>query len=375
MNHDIMIFAEQRDGVIQSISYELIRGAGELADKICGKVVALLLGCRTAGAADTLANPPANSPADTLADTLAAAGADEVLVIDHPVLSEYLAAPYTKAVAEAVRLADPEIVLFGSTTIGMELAPRAAGRLNTGLVTDCTGLAIDPESRRLLMTRPNLDGISIDTFICEERRPQMATVRPGVLGAVGAVKRGTQQGKIRDTGNENPNSGSHNRRKAARIRLLPADFLSHSQESQGIPEVRILSTDRGRKRTSDITQARILVAGGRGVGGPEGFEPLRTIAGLLGGEIACSRACVEAGWIDTSPQVGQTGKTVRPDLYLACGISGAFQHVTGMEGSKLIISINKNSSAPIFDISDLGIVGNVEVILPQLIEAIEQYKA
>lgn len=348
MNHDILIFAEQRDGIVQSISYELIRGAHRLAGATGGKVIAVLPGYELSEAAGTLTD----------------AGADEVLLIDHPILGEYLAAPYTHALTEAILTSDPEIVLFGSTTIGMELAPRTAARVHAGLVTDCTGLAIDPESGRLLMTRPNLDGISIDTFICEGQRPQMATVRPGVLGT------GIRTDESADA--DGPTAGA----PPAADSAPPAADTSgqiHRLSVEIPPEagsVRILSTVQGRQKTSDITQARVLVAGGRGIGGPEGFEPLRTIAGLLNGEIACSRACVEAGWIDTSPQVGQTGKTVRPDLYLACGISGAFQHVTGMEGSKLIISINKNPSAPIFDISDLGIVGNVEVILPKLIESL-----
>lgn len=344
MNHDILIFAEQRDGIVQTISYELIRGARRLAGATDGKVIAVLPGWGLLEAADTLT----------------AAGADEVLLIDHPALSDYLAAPYTHSLTKAIQTLAPEIVLFGSTTIGMELAPRTAARVNTGLVTDCTALAVDPETGLLLMTRPNPDGISIDTFVCEGQRPQMATVRPGVLGT-GVDENGSETGGASDK--KLPAAGPF-----GTIHTLPVDFSSETDH------VCILSTEQGRKKASDITQARILVAGGRGIGGPEGFKPLRTIAGLLNGEIACSRACVEAGWIDTAPQVGQTGKTVRPDLYLACGISGAFQHVTGMEGSKLIISINKNSSAPIFDISDLGIVGNVEVILPKLIEALKDYK-
>lgn len=380
MNHDIVIFAEQRDGALQKISYELIQGAGKLAEQSGGRVIAVLPGFQIAGAAKKAAF----------------AGADEVIVIDHPALADYLAAPYTRAVAHAIRLLAPETVLFGSTTIGMELAPLVAERFGAGLVTDCTELTIDTENGLLLMTRPSIDGISVDTFVSEIIRPQMATVRPGVLGGSQKEQKTVPQ-KIPDVERPRGTEAFHRTKPpygaetcrgteppygakachgtealpsaAPRIRFLDLDF---SLDSNG---VRIISTDRSRKKNTDITQARILIAGGRGIGGPDGFKTLRAIAELLGGEIACSRACVEAGWIDSSPQVGQTGKTVRPDLYLACGISGAFQHVTGMEGSSLIISINKNPSAPIFDISDLGIVGSIEVILPRLIEALKEYKS
>lgn len=335
MNRDILVFAEQRDLTIEKISYELIRGAKELAACTGGRVLALLMGF---GLEDT-------------ARKLSQSGANEVIVIDHPALSDYLAQPYVIAMSEAVRSLNPSIVLFGSTTIGMELAPGVAASLDTGLVTDCTELSIDPKTGLLHMTRPNVDGIRIDTFVCNASRPQMATVRPGVLGE-------------RQSSNEIPCEAEA---PCGSIRRLNVNIPSSACT------VKIESSTKGTEPNDDITQARILVAGGRGVG-PDGALLLRSIAGLLGGTIACSRACVESGWIDTAYQVGQTGKTVRPDLYLACGISGAFQHVTGMEGSGLIISINKNPSAPIFDISDLGIVGNVEVVLPRLIEALMEYR-
>lgn len=334
MNHDIVVIAEQTDGFIRKISYELIRGARGMAAQTGGRVITIIAGFGI----------------EIAAKRLAAMGSDEVLAIDHPVLEEYLAGPYAQAIGQTIQSINPETVLFGSTTIGMELAPVIAVRLGTGLVTDCTALAICPESGRLLMTRPNTDGISIDTFICKERRPQMATVRPGVLA------------------HEDSPAGDANVSPAAAgsLRFVTVEL------SSGSDDVTVLSTTRGREAESDITKARVLVSGGRGIGGPDGFKTLRALAGLLDGQIACSRACVEAGWIDASPQVGQTGKTVRPDLYLACGISGAFQHVTGMEDSRLIIAVNKNPAAPIFDIADLGIVGNVEVLLPRLIDALEK---
>lgn len=333
MNHDIVIIAEQRDGKLQKISLELICGARELARRTGGRVIAVIAGFRLKESAEKLAEE----------------GSDEVWVIDAPFLEEYRAKPYAEAVSRAIKKAEPEIVLFGSTMSGIEIASGAAARLNTGLVTDCTALSLSPENGLLLMTRPNTDGISIDTFVCREKRPQMATVRPGVLAKM----------RAEETPPEMP---------PAVIRSFPMDF---SNMEDGVS---VISTVKGREQESDITRARVLVAGGRGIGGPEGFKTLRTLASLLDGQIACSRACVESGWIDASPQVGQTGKTVRPDLYLACGISGAFQHVTGMEASRLIISINKNPAAPIFDISDLGIVGSVEVLLPKLIAALAEYQ-
>lgn len=338
MDHDIVIFAEQRDGKLQKISFELTRGARELAKQTGGRVIAVIAGFQLKETAEKLAE----------------AGSDEVWMIDDPLLEEYRAKPYVEAVSRAIQEAAPEIVLFGSTMIGIEVASGAAARLNTGLVTDCTALSLSPDNGLLLMTRPNTDGNSIDTFVCREKRPQMATVRPGVLAKMGT--------------DETPCVLSSPVITQAVIRPFAVDFNNIEDRAS------ILSTVKVAEQETDITQARVLVAGGRGIGGPEGFKMLRTLASLLDGQIACSRACVESGWIDASPQVGQTGKTVRPDLYLACGISGAFQHVTGMEASRLIISINKNPAAPIFDISDLGIVGSVEVLLPKLIDALAEYR-
>lgn len=358
MNHDIVIIAEQRDGKLQKISLELICGARELARRTGGRVIAVIAGFRLKESAEKLAEE----------------GSDEVWVIDAPFLEEYRAKPYAEAASLAIKKAEPEIVLFGSTMIGMEIASGAAARLNTGLVTDCTALSLSPENGLLLMTRPNTDGISIDTFVCREKRPQMATVRPGVLAKMRMEETPAGMFPVQEAPADMPPIGTaaadtpSSAMSTAGIRPFPVDFCDMEDS------VSVISTVKGREQESDITRARVLVAGGRGIGGPEGFKTLRTLASLLDGQIACSRACVESGWIDASPQVGQTGKTVRPDLYLACGISGAFQHVTGMEASRLIISINKNPAAPIFDISDLGIVGSVEVLLPKLIDALKEYQ-
>lgn len=335
MNHSILIFAEQRNGVIPSVCFELIRRAGQLGRQTGGSVTALLPGFQTAAAARQLAR----------------AGADEVVTIDQPFLADYMAAAYTSAVTEAIRLLKPDIVLFGSTAIGMELAARTAARLNTCLISDCTGIELEPAGGSLLMTRPGPDGESQDTFVCDGFSPQMAAIRPGVLS---------------DPSRES--SVDTDPPKEAVIRPLNLTVVP------GQDGIRLLGIEKNTEKVPDITKARVLISGGRGVGGPEGFQPLKTIAGLLDGEIACSRACVEAGWIDAAFQVGQTGKTVRPDLYLACGISGAFQHVAGMSGSRLVIAINQNPAAPIFNTADLGIVGNLETILPKLIEALKDYK-
>lgn len=335
MHYSILIFAEQRSGMIPSVCFELIRRAGRLAGQAGGSAAALLLGFQTTEAARQLAR----------------SGADEVITVEQPFLADYMAAAYTSAMTEAIRLLKPDIVLFGSTAIGMELAARTAARLNTCLLTDCTGLELDPADGSLLMTRPGSDGESLDTFVCSGFSPQMAAIRPGVLSDP------SWESSV-DTAPP----------KEAVVRPLNLTIVP------GQDGIRLLGVEKNSEKIPDITKARILISGGRGVGGPEGFQPLKTIAGLLDGEIACSRACVEAGWIDAAFQVGQTGKTVRPDLYLACGISGAFQHVAGMSGSRLVIAINQNPAAPIFNTADLGIVGNLETILPQLIEALKEYK-
>lgn len=340
MTNDILFFAEQQDGRLTKMSREIAGGAWRLAKKLHGGVTAVLIG------------PDSGSEAGLLLKS----GANRVLFAEYPELEYYSTARYAQIMDFACEKIRPSLVLLGSTTVGMDLAPALAVRTGAGLVTDCTGLWLaeedgGPVSARFRMSRPNVNAVTVDTLFVPEGEMAMATLRPGVLAPL-------------------------TKEEAA---LLPAP-KEISMEQLFLPEgleedpIALLSVERLAAKAEDITSARILAAGGRGMGGPEGFDALRRIAELLGGTIACSRACVEAGWVDTAFQVGQTGKTVRPDLYLACGISGAFQHVTGMEGSKLIISINKNPAAPIFDISDLGIVASVEVLLPQLILALEEYR-
>lgn len=330
MSKDIYVIVEQRDGKVQKVGYELVGEATRLAKSLNQKVVGVLIGYDITSQAQKIIEY----------------GADEVIVVDDLMLKEYCTEPYTKAVARVITECEPEIVLFGASSIGRDLAPRVAGRVHTGLTADCTSLDIDEETNLLLMTRPAFGGNIMATIVCKNHRPQMATIRPGVMSAL--------ERDIDRTGEI----------KRFDIKFEESDM-----------NIEILEIVKENKKIKDITEAKILVSGGRGIGGPKGFDMLKELADELGGEIASSRACVDAGWIDSSRQVGQTGKTVRPNLYLACGISGAIQHMAGMEESELIISINKNDTASIFNISDLGIVGDVNVIIPKLLKALKEYEA
>ena len=330
MSRDIYVFAEQRDGNIQKVAFELIGKGRELAADLDQNVIAVLIG---SGITDK-------------ADSLIKAGADNVIVIDDPVLENYMTEPYTKAFTQVIKEKDPEIFLVGATAIGRDLAPRVSARIHTGLTADCTGLAIDEESKHLLMTRPAFGGNIMATIVCANHRPQMATVRPGVMKALA----------VDET-------------KTGNVEVMTVDF---GPADDSIELLEVLREDR---EIADITEAKVLVSGGRGVSNAEAFNTLLApLANVLGGAVSASRSAVDSGWIDHECQVGQTGKTVRPDLYIACGISGAIQHVAGMEGSEFILAINKDETAPIFDIADLGIVANVDTLLPKLTEAIKKYK-
>ena len=327
MSKNVYVFAEQRDGVIQKVAYELIGKAKELAADLGQEVVAVVLGDGIQAAAAELFKH----------------GADQVLVVDAPVLGEYSTEPYAKALTAIIKAKEPEIVIYGATAIGRDLAPRISARVHIGLTADCTRLEIDPETKGLLMTRPAFGGNIMATIVCPDYRPQMATVRPGVMQALEADDSKSGTVEVFDAG------------------VSEADM-----------NIKIREVVRDTKKSVDITEAKILVSGGRGIGGPEGFDMLKDLAEELGGEISASRACVDAGWIDRDRQVGQTGKTVRPNLYIAAGISGAIQHAAGMEDSELIIAINKNNTAPIFEIADVGIVGDCKVIVPKLTEALKK---
>ena len=326
MSKDIFVFAEQRDGELQKVGIELIGEATKLAAALDQKVAAILLGHNITDKAQTLI----------------AHGADYVIVVDDAMLADYVTEPYAKAMTAIIRDKDPEIVLYGASSIGRDLAPRVSARVHTGLTADCTALAIDEETGLLLMTRPAFGGNIMATIVCENHRPQMATVRPGVMKALDA-----------DSSKTGP---------IERFNVVFADSDMN---------VKVLETVKTDHKTVDITEAKILVSGGRGVGSADNFRLLEELAATLGGEVAASRACVDSGWISSDRQVGQTGKTVRPDLYLACGISGAIQHAAGMENSDYIVAINKDEAAPIFGIGHLGNVGDHNKILPKLNTAIK----
>ena len=320
MSKNILVICEQRDGNLQKISLELIGKGRELADTVGQKVIALLMGYQV----------------DSLAQLLINHGADKVVCVDNEILKDYMTEPSAKAACAVIKDLNPDIVLVGATSIGRDLAPRIAARIETGLTADCTSLTIDEETGDLLMTRPAFGGNIMATIICPEHRPQMATVRPGVMVACPEEERSGEIIKFD-------------------VKFDPGDV-----------NVEILETVMSTKKLRDITEANILISGGRGIGKPENFAPLRELANLLDGEVSASRAVIDAGWLEKDRQVGQTGKTVRPDVYFACGISGAIQHVAGMEEAGLIFAINKNPEAPIFEVADVGIVGDVHRVVPKL---------
>ncbi len=330
----VYVFAQQVDNVINSIAFELIGKGKDLAEALGTEVTAVLVGSDVAG----------------LANELAEYGADKVIVVDDPELKEYRTEPYAHALSSVINEFKPEIFLVGATAIGRDLGPRVSARVHTGLTADCTVLEIgdfpitpvpgkEQKPNQLLMTRPAFGGNTIATIACPDFRPQMATVRPGVM-----------QKRERVAG-----------AKAEVINYNPGFTPDHKY-------VEILEIVKSVADCKDIMDAKILVSGGRGVGSAENFKLLEDLAEVLGGQVSCSRAVVDAGWMCKDMQVGQTGKTVRPNLYFAVGISGAIQHLAGMEESDVIIAINKDETAPIFDVADYGIVGDLNKILPALTE-------
>jgi electron transfer flavoprotein alpha subunit len=321
----VFVFAEQVDGQITPVSFELIGKARELAEKLDSQVVALLPGFKVTN----------------LTQELIVHGAQAVVIADHLDLEHYRTEPFTQVISQIIEQYQPEIVLFGATSIGRDLAPRVAARIHTGLTADCTALEIEEETGRLLMTRPAFGGNLLATIVCPEHRPAMATVRPGVM-----IKRTPEE--------------------KATAEVIP--FEGSITENQMYTTIQDVLKKGSSKH--DIQDARIIVAGGRGMRSREGFALLQDLADVLGGEVGGSRAAVEAGLQDKSKQVGQTGKTVRPVLYIACGISGAIQHLAGMEESDFIIAINSDTTAPIFNVADVGIVGDAFKIVPKLTEAI-----
>jgi len=333
----VYVFAQQVDNEISSIAFELLGKAKDLAKDLNTEVTAVLLGAGIKG----------------LADQLAEYGADKVIVVDDPELKDYRTEPYAHALSSVINQYKPEIMLVGATAIGRDLGPRVSARVATGLTADCTVLEIgdfplqavpgqEQLHKQLLMTRPAFGGNTIATIACPYNRPQMATVRAGVMQKIEPIK-----GAKANVEEFNPGFTPDNK------------------------YVEILDIVKSVAETVDIMDAKILVSGGRGVGSPENFKILEDLAEVLGGTVSCSRAVVDSGWKPKDLQVGQTGKTVRPNVYFAIGISGAIQHVAGMEESDIIVAINKDADAPIFDVADYGVVGDLNKIVPKLTEALK----
>ena len=333
----VYVFAQQVDNEISSIAFELLGKAKDLAKDLNTEVTAVLLGSGVKG----------------LADQLAEYGADKVIVVDDPELKDYRTEPYAHALSSVINKYKPEIMLVGATAIGRDLGPRVSARVATGLTADCTVLEIgdfplqavpgqEQLHNQLLMTRPAFGGNTIATIACPYNRPQMATVRAGVMQKIDPIK-----GAKAVVEEFNPGFTPDNK------------------------YVEILDIVKAVSETVDIMDAKILVSGGRGVGSPENFKILEDLAEVIGGTVSCSRAVVDAGWKPRDLQVGQTGKTVRPNVYFAIGISGAIQHVAGMEEADIIIAINKDADAPIFDVADYGVVGDLNKIVPKLTEALK----
>ena len=335
----VYIYAQQVDNKLSDIAFELVGKAKELAADLNTEVTAVLLG----------------SNVKALATELGEYGADKVIVVDNPALETYRTEPYAQALVSVINEYKPEIMLVGATAIGRDLGPTVSARVKTGLTADCTSLEIgdfplvaapgkesEQKHNQLLMTRPAFGGNTIATIACPDNRPQMATVRPGVMQKIAPI------------------AGA----KANVVEFNP-EFTPNNRY------VEILNVVKAVKSTANIMEAKILVSGGRGVGSKENFKLLEDLAEVLGGTVSCSRAVVENGWLPVDLQVGQTGKTVRPQIYFAIGISGAIQHVAGMEDSDLIIAINKDEDAPIFDVADYGLVGDLNKIVPALTAALK----
>ncbi len=325
----VWTFAEQRDGKLTRVARQLVGKARQLADILGVRVETVLLGHNITD----------------LAQELIQCGADNVYLIDHPLLENYQTDLYTKAIYDLTIEKKPEVFIFGATHMGRDLAPRLAQRIKTGLTADCTELTIDEVKRLLLQTRPAFGGNIMATITCKNHRPQMATVRPGVFRE--PEKDPTRKGNVINITPE----------------ISESNILTHL--------VKFLKLE---KKIVKLEETEVIVSGGRGLKKPENFSLIQELADLLGGEVGASRAAVDAGWISKDHQVGQTGKTVSPKLYIACGISGAIQHRAGMQTSETIVAINKDPEAPIFKIADIGIVGDLFKVVPEIISVLKAKK-
>ena len=327
----VWVFAEQRDGELQKVALELLGKGREIADKLNVELTAVLLGNKI----------------ENVANELLAHGADKVLYAEDERLANYTTGAYTRVICDLVNEKKPEILFIGASFIGRDLGPRVAARLHTGLTADCTSLDTEEGTGHLLMTRPAFGGNLMATIMCTENRPQMSTVRPGVFDKLAADESRIDAAKI----------------EKVAVKLDAEDL-----------KVTVKKVVKIAKEVADLGEAEVIVAGGRGVGSKENFAKLQELADVFGGVVAGSRAATDNGWIDHELQVGQTGKTVRPKIYIACGISGAIQHLAGMQDSDYIIAINKDADAAIMKVADLGLVGDLNKIIPELIAQIKSYK-
>ncbi len=328
---DLWVFVETNaDGSPKNVGLELLTPGREIADKQGGKLVAVVIGYNT----------------ELAQEKVSALGADEIIVVDAPIFKDYTTDAYAKALVKLVEKYGPTSMLIGATNNGRDLGPRISSRLQTGLTADCTALDVDEETGNVAWTRPAFGGNLMATILCPDHRPQIGTVRPGVF----------KQGE--------PGCG--------KAKIIKEDI----QVTEDDIHVKVIELIRDMDAGSvDLEGAEIIVSGGRGVGGPEGFAPLKELCEVLGATLGASRAAVDSGWISHAHQVGQTGKTVGPKLYIACGISGAIQHAAGMSGSDVIVAINKDPDAAIFDIADYGIVGDLFEVVPVLTEEVKKARA
>ena len=355
----VWVFCEQRQGELQSTVLELVSEGRKLADDLGVELAGLLVGDQVEG----------------LAKEIGAYGADKVILVDDPALKDYTTDAYADVICKAVMDKKPEIVLIGATNIGRDLGPRCAARLHTGLTADCTHLDVDTakyadflreastlnvdqmvetgrikmDDRNLKMTRPAFGGHLMATIICPRFRPQMSTVRPGVL-----------------------KKGEYNEAKANAVVVEPVAF----ELSEADIKTKVLEVVKEAKELVDLTGAEVVVSVGRGISKDveTGIKLAEELAGLFGGVVGGSRAAIDSGWLSADHQVGQTGKTVHPKLYVALGISGAIQHKAGMQDSECIVAVNKSDSAPIFDVADYGICGDLFKVVPMMIDAIKAAK-
>lgn len=328
---DLWVFVETgEDGSAKNVGIELLTPGKLLAEKQGGQLAAVVIG----------------NQAEKAVEEASAHGADKIYVVEGEEYAHYTTDAYAIAMVALVEKYGPTSILIGATNNGRDLGPRVSSRLHTGLTADCTALDIDGDSGNVAWTRPAFGGNLMATILCPDNRPQIGTVRPGVFKKSTPVE--------------------------PRAEIIREDIHVPAEKirTQVLEVIQELEGDK-----VDLEGAQIIVSGGRGVGGPEGFAPIRALAEALGGTVGASRAAVDAGWIPHAHQVGQTGKTVAPKLYIACGISGAIQHIAGMSGSDVIVAINKDPNAPIFDVADYGVVGNLFEVIPVFVEEIKKAKA